>query len=125
MLTPQQVLEFIKLNLGFPYKALEHSDEAILNYIRNYTLVAFSEKVPQTWYKAIGDEDRIPNTMNEYFINDPDDRVVLTVRDVLVPREIAYLTGYPWNFMPTFEQVLPTELAVLESMTKNMVSLTN
>ena len=123
ILTPQSVLTYIKLNLGFPYKSLEHTDDTILNYITTYTLLKFSEEFPQEAYLAIGEQDKGPNTLNEYLLKDPDDRQILSVVDVFIPREHVWLFGYSWDLMPSLESVYIDTLTNTEASLKQSVSL--
>lgn len=123
LLTPQTVLTYVKLNLGFPYKALEHTDDTILNYIKTYTLLKFSEEFPQEAYLKVEEKDKIPGTENEYLLRDPDDRQILSVCDVFIPREVAWALGYTLDILPTLESVVNVTLDNTEASLKHSVSL--
>jgi len=62
------VLQYIKANLGVPVNLIELSDNEIVDYLKNHTLVEFSNYVPKKEYYVLSSEDLVDDTMQKYQI---------------------------------------------------------
>lgn len=123
MLTPDSVLETIKLNLGFPYKGIEHSDEVLLSYIRKKTIPLFSSYVPDVAFLEISEQQRHPQISNLYLLRDPEGRDIITVRDVILPLAVDLIMGHPWPVFPSMEELPIQALETFEARTRKGMSL--
>jgi len=117
MLSQSRVLDYIKSNLGFPFMQLE--------YITNYTLKEFSYYSPEV--KRIGlnldlEANQVPSKSNEYYIEDPEGREILNVKDIY-PTSAQYVaTGHPPLGPLAYGEIKGWALDVETSMTLNLFS---
>jgi hypothetical protein len=63
------VLSYIKSNLGVPINMLELSDDEIVEYLQNHTLYEFSQYVPKKKYYLLDEADLVDETIQKYKIN--------------------------------------------------------
>jgi hypothetical protein len=125
MLSPDSVLEYVKLNLGFPYKSIEHEDQTILNYINTHTVNLFSGYVADIARMQFDADDAVPGTNNaEYIMNDPEGCDILNVKDVIHSITDAFVTNHPWLFFPSYDDLPGHYIDIFRSRTQNMLSLT-
>jgi len=101
MLNTQKVLNHVKLNLGYPFKGVEHSDNTILNYIRTTSLIEFSEYIPDRNMIHITQDNLVQNSKNLYILNDPDERDIITVVNVVPEMPNLLMVGHPWLQIPS------------------------
>jgi len=98
MLNQNEVLEYIKDNLGWPFMFLELEDDKIIDYFTKHSRKTFSYYHPQkktmplntstTSYKVLG-------KANEWYLNEPDGIEILNVVDVYTSAGDLYLLGHP------------------------------
>jgi hypothetical protein len=125
MLSPDSVLEYVKLNLGFPYKSIEHSDQTILTYLNMHTVPLFSSYLPDLARISFDQEDAVPGTSSStYIINDPEGCDILNIKDVTHSITDAFLTNHPWLFFPSYDDLPGHYMDIFRSRTQNMLSLT-
>lgn len=124
MLDKDIVLNHVKLNLGFPYKAIEHSDDLLYDYICKYTIPFFSSYVPDKARINIDNSFKAPN--DTYFlINDPDGCSILAIQDVIQDASISFLTNHPITPILSFENLSETYLNISKSrMTSQLMKTT-
>jgi len=112
MLTPQKVLAFVKRKLGYPHVVIEQSDDDILEHMEMFSLVEFSKYIPD-------DEELILDTTlavnktdqeNMFYLHDKDECDILSVSDVIFPRENLYLINYPYVAPITALPEVPDQL---------------
>jgi len=125
MLSPDKVLGFCKLHMGWPYKSTEHSDETIKNYIDTHTINLFSSYVPDVANMTFTAADAVPGSdSHEYLINDPEDCDILDVKDVIHSISDAFVTNHPWLFFPTYDDLPGHYMDIFRSRTQAMLSVT-
>ena len=97
MLTPSQVVSYVKMKLGYPHTPLEYSDDEILNYCRTVTIPEFSKWVPDVKELPLDLSDPSVGTEkpNEFKIVDPDGRPILNVVDVIFDQSNLIMSGFP------------------------------
>lgn len=125
MLSQSRVLDFIKSNLGFPFMQLEINDEDILDYVTNYTLKEFSYYSPEV--KRIGlnldlVDNQVPSKSNEYYIEDPEGREILNVKNIYSTSAQYVATGHPPMGPLSYGELKEWTLGVETSMTLNLFS---
>jgi len=78
--TWNNLLEYIKLELGVPVNLLEISDDDIIKYIKNHALPEFSQYVPAFKFKVITESNRVTYTAGPSYAYkipaDPDDQII-------------------------------------------------
>jgi hypothetical protein len=95
MLTKSKVLKYIKRNLGFPYEALEITDDEIMDQLIDFTIPSFSFYWPDENTIAFNFSKRLPNApSNEYLIEEPDGREIIRVIS-LIPGSNYSVAGHP------------------------------
>jgi hypothetical protein len=105
MLNHSRVLEYIKLNLGFPYNPLELNDEEILNYVKTYTIREFSHYMAAVKTINLNLTNsclQVPQKSNEFYLIEPDNLEILNVSDVYFPSSNLIFSGHP--IMGAFSQ---------------------
>jgi len=63
------ILSYIKSNLGVPINMLELSDDEIIDYLQNNTLYEFSQYVPKKKYYLLENSDLVDEKIQKYKIN--------------------------------------------------------
>lgn len=98
MLSQNQVLTYIKDNLGWPFMHLELEDEKIIEYTTKHTLKEFSYYVPQVWKMGVNldlEQNKVPGVANEWYIYDDQGLEILNVIDFYSTAGELYLHGHP------------------------------
>lgn len=98
MLSQNQVLTYIKDNLGWPFMHLELEDEKIIEYTTEHTLKEFSYYVPQVWKMGVNldlEQNKVPGVANEWYIYDDQGLEILNVIDFYSTAGELYLHGHP------------------------------
>jgi len=97
MLTPSQVVSYVKKKLGYPHTPIEYSDDEILDYCRTVTIPEFSKWVPDTkeYVVDLGSPEVQTEKPNEYKLIDPDGRPILNVVDVVFDQSALITSGFP------------------------------
>lgn len=103
MLTKEKVLNHVKLNLGFPYKAIEHSDSILLEYIYTHTIPFFSNYIPDKARMVLNNENRVGE--NLYILNDPEGCDILSIQDLIPNASASYVAGHPIYPAFTFDDL--------------------
>lgn len=96
MLTDNTVLEYIKINLGYPFTEIEILDKDIIYRLKEYLLKRyFSIYVPIYKYFLVNRNniELQTNIPNRFKIIDPDNAGILTVFDIISDNEIIKSLG--------------------------------
>lgn len=125
MLNQNQVLSYIKDNLGWPFMHLELTDEKIIEYFTDHSLEEFGYYVPQKYKMGMNldlEVNKVPGVANEWYIFDPQGLEILNVIDFYTTSGDLYLHGHP-PLGPLSMGELPNwALAVSNAMTVKMFS---
>lgn len=97
MLTPNQVVDYIKTSLGFPLAPLEYSDQDILKVVRMESLKTFSRLVPDVKELVldINDDNVKTGKINEFRIIDPDGCPILGIVNLYPTSAGLVISGHP------------------------------
>lgn len=98
MLNSTRVLNYVKDNLGFPFMHLEWDDDKILEYVKAYTVREFSHYFPEVRVLSVNlllDSNAVPGRSNEFYINDPEGREILTVTEIYFDEGNLLIFGHP------------------------------
>lgn len=125
MLNDTKVINYVKDNLGFPFMQLELEDNKILEYVKTYTLVSFSDFVRngKTIYLDLNSNvNKVPGKQNEFYIHDDEGLEIIGVV-ALYPNEADYyMHGHPplgpmsWGEAPSWA------LSTMNAMNTKMYS---
>jgi len=98
MLNENQVLEYIKTKLGYPFQKIEIDDNAISNFLQQYTIRSFSKYIPDTNKINLdfSDNNKVDNTQNEFYIDEPDNREILSISEIYLPQSYHTIMGHPF-----------------------------
>jgi len=98
MLNVNEVLTYIKDNLGFPFVQVELTDEKIIEYVCEHTRREFSYYIPdvaKTTLNLSNDSQKVPGCANEWYLFDPQGLEILNVKDFYTSASDLYLHGHP------------------------------
>lgn len=98
MLNANRVLNYVKDNLGFDFMVLELTDEKIMEYIKTYTLRDFSQYFPHVNKISLNLQlasNQVPGRSNEFYINDPEGREILNVKEIYFDMSDYVMFGHP------------------------------
>jgi hypothetical protein len=98
MLSINDILEYVKINLGFPMLHLELEDNQIINYIQKFTIKEFSYYIPDKNTVPLNtnlESSKVPGKSNEYYIWDPEGLEILNVIDIYLKPSELYFLGHP------------------------------
>lgn len=98
MLNDNRVISYIKTNLGFPFHTIELTDEQIMEYLRSNTIREFSYYIPEVRkmnLDIINPASRVPDRANEFYLNEPEGREILNIKDIVFPAGNLYAMGHP------------------------------
>lgn len=123
MLTKTYLLESIKTRLGHPHFGIEIPDEKIWAEVVNKAIPLFSKYVPHTAFKHLTAADRDPNIPTLYYLNNEDG--VISVKNVLLPQSIAFVTGHPWLFVPNYDNIPEYIIQIDKARTTERYSVFN
>jgi len=125
MLNDARVLNYVKRNLGFPFMHLEWSDEEILEYIKEDTIRGWSYYIPDIKKMPLNlslEANRVPGRINEFYLNEPDGREILNIKDIYFDQGDLYALGHPpFGVFSEFE-LRDFALRVTQSMTAKLFS---
>ena len=109
------VLQYIKSNLGVPINMLELSDDEIVEYLQNHTLVEFSNYVPKKKYYLLEKTDLVDEKIQKYKLDTPDYIIDVT-------KVYTFESMYPSGLnLPSGNKVLDEVLkAKFESMLQSL-----
>ena len=110
--TWNNVLSYIKMNLGVPLNMIELSDEDIINYLSEHTLVEFSNYVPKIKYYLLTEKDLVDEKLAKYKI-DVDDYII----------DVTDIYTYRYSSPSSISSVSPDEIikTVIENKYTDMV----
>lgn len=115
------IISYIKYNLGVPYNLLEITDDEIIDFLKNQVLPEFSQYAPHKLWLPISKVDEINSPVNfnsnSYKLNIPDDIYVLAVENVYL-NTISPFTGNlnnPAMFVNPIDIVLSNAYATLSA----------
>lgn len=85
MLNQNMLLNYIKMNLAFPFQMLELTDAKILEYVTTYSLKEFSYYFPEV--RTIGMDltlpaNKVPGRANEFYIFDEQGLEILNIKQI-------------------------------------------
>jgi len=109
--TWNNVLEYIKLELGVPVNLLEMSDEDIIKYIKNHVLPEFSQYVPAFKFKVITENNRIimdAGPMYAYKIPKDENDQIIDIYDVYYSATGSITSDMLNNYMLNTVDVINT-----------------
>lgn len=98
MLNESRVIKYVKSNLGFPFQQIEMEDEQIIDYIKEFTLREYSRYMPELRRLGLDITNtalQVPNRASEYYLNDLDDREIISVKSMLVSSSAYFIFGHP------------------------------
>lgn len=98
MLNSNQVLNYVKDNLGFPFMKLELDDTKIMEFIQTYSLKEFSYYIPEIKWLGLNLQlpaNQVPSKANEFYIEEPQGLEILNVIDVYFSGGDLFLFGHP------------------------------
>ena len=98
MLNSNTVLNYIKTNLAFPFQHLEWEDDAILEYVQEYSLKEYSYFFPDVKYMGLNlllEANMVPGRANEFYLEEPEGVEILNVVDIYYPNSDLIALGYP------------------------------
>ena len=125
MLNQNQVLTYIKDNLGWPFMQLELTDEKIVEYFKEHTLKEFTYYVPQVHKIGLNldlETNKVPGVANEWYIFDPQGLEILNVIDFYSTAGELYLHGHPPIGPMSMGELPDWALSVSNAMTVKMFS---
>lgn len=118
MIGDNEVLDYIKFNLGSPFLKLEMDDEEILKYIKKYTLKTFSKYLPDTnkIELDLGDPNNVfPEEENAFYLFEKDGLEILNVKDVYYSLGGEIIFGHPIMGAYSFGEIPSLVLAMEEN----------
>lgn len=98
MLNSNQVLSYVKDNLGFPFMKLELEDTKIMEFIQTYSLKEFSYYIPEVKWLGLNLDlvaNHVPGRSNEFYIEEPQGLEILNVTDIYFSGGDLFLFGHP------------------------------
>jgi len=108
------VLQYIKTNLGSPINLLELSDNEIIEYLKNHTLVEFSNYVPKKKYYVLTAGDLVEQNIQKYKIDVSDYIIDVT-------KVYTFESQFPSSAFPSDTKILDDTLfAKYESMIQSL-----
>jgi hypothetical protein len=125
MLSQNEVLTYIKDNLGYPFMHLELEDEKIKEYTRDHTRKEFSYYVPQVHKISMNlnlEALKVPGVANEWYIEDPQGLEIFDVVDFYTTSGDLYLHGHPPLGPMSMGELPEWALSVSNAMTVKMFS---
>lgn len=125
MLNDAIVLQHIKSNLGFPFMQLEWQDSQILEYIKTNTIREFSYYAPDVKKMSVNiqlEHNRVPGRGNEFYLNEPEGREILNVKEIYFTQSNLYALGHPPLGVFSEFEIRDWALRVSQAMTTKMFS---
>jgi hypothetical protein len=125
MLNDARVLSYIKRNLGFPFMHLEWEDKDILSYIKNDTVREWSYYIPDVKKMPLNlqlEANKVPGRVNEFYLNEPEGREILNIKDVYFDQGNLYALGHPPFGVFSHYELRDWALSVEQSMETKMFS---
>jgi len=119
------VLERIEEELGLPFQVLERSQTEIVNYLKRNAIKKFSRFFPATFRLSLDTTDpnlQVPNRQMEYYLVDPDERTILSVKNMYTGFGEKLVLGHPWVGTFNYNQIPNYLLDVHTSMTTQLWS---
>ncbi len=125
MLNDARVLNYIKRNLGFPFMHLEWQDDEILEYVKEETIREWSYYVPDVKKMNVNvqlEANKVPGRINEFYLNEPEGREILNVKDIYFDQGTLYALGHPPLGVFTHGELPDWALRVTQSIDTKMFS---
>lgn len=98
MLNQNDVLNFIKTNLAFPFQFIEMEDDKILEYIVSYTIKEYSHYFPDVTtigYNLKYPQNKVPGKANEFYIQDELGLEILDIKSIIFRMGQMVMFGHP------------------------------
>jgi hypothetical protein len=128
MLNQSKVLKYIKSNLSFPFMALEITDQDIIDYFIENTLVEFSRFFPYVTRTSLNlalASNLVPGTQNQFYFYDSEDLEIMNIIDVIMPNSEGVILGHPYMGVMSYEELPGFELGVMKSRSAEQKSMWN
>ena len=125
MLNINEVLSYIKDNLGFPFVQIELTDEKIIEYVTDHTRREFSYYIPNVAKTIIhldSEAQKVPGSANEWYLFDPQGLEILNVKEFYTSASDLYLHGHPPMGPLSYGELKEFALAVEMAGTLKMFS---
>ena len=125
MLSVNDVLDFVKSNLGFPFMHLELEDADIIDYIQKNTVKEYSYYVPQVTKVPLNtnlESAKVPGIGNEYYIWEPQGLEILNIVEIYMSASDLYFHGHPPIGPMSMGEIGEWALSVSNSMMVKMFS---
>lgn len=125
MLNDAKVLNYIKRNLGFPFMHLEWKDNEILEYVKSDTIREWSYYVPDVKKMSLNiqlEANKVPGRVNEFYLNEPEGREIINVKDIYFDQGQLYALGHPPFGVFTHYELRDWALRVEQAMQTKMFS---
>ena len=98
MLNQSRLLQYIKMNLAFPFQLIEYTDTQILEYVTTFTLREFSYYMPDVvtiGYNLKLPSNKVPGKENEFYIQDEQGLEILNVANIYFSGSNLIMFGHP------------------------------
>lgn len=125
MLNDAIVIQHIKSNLGFPFMQLEWTDTQILEHIKINTIREFSYYFPDVKKMSVNiqlEHNKVPGRGNEFYLNEPEGREILNVKNIYFDQSNYYALGHPPLGVFSEFEIRDWALRVSQAMTTKMFS---
>jgi len=125
MLSVNDVLDFVKSNLGFPFMHLELEDADIIDYIQKNTVKEYSYYVPQVMKVPLNtnlEAAKVPGIGNEFYIWEPQGLEILNVVEIYMSASELFFYGHPPIGPMSMGEIGEWALSVSNSMMVKMFS---
>jgi len=99
MITPDDVLWYIKQNLSLPSNYLEKTDAELTDYINHETIPLFSKYFPDSFYVGIDPENKETRgtgaLYNWFYIKDPEGLTIISPLNYYFSQDNEWVIGQP------------------------------
>ncbi len=105
ILTWSEVIRNCKTKMGFPHHFIEFEDSEIEQYLKDQCIRKFSTYFPDKWQACFNANDpilKVPNRQDLLYINEPDDKEILSIDNFITSGQDLFATGHP--YAPNFSQ---------------------
>lgn len=92
------LLKYIKTKLGFPYVAIEMTDDEILDFIVENTLPEYSRYFPfekKMGFDFTSNQLLVPGSQNEFYVIDDEGLEIIDIKEILWTSSNYMMHGHP------------------------------
>ena len=125
MISWSEVVERISDELSLPFQTLEKTDDEIIDYCKRVCVKKFSRYFPETWRLTIDTADtdiHVPDRTSEFYLVDPEDRTLLTVKGVYPTVGDDLFLGHPYRGTYSYESIPDHLLSTFKANTLRQFS---